>query len=389
MAKYLLYLLLLLLLPSQSNAQNNYCYCMPNSYHQGTGPYANTTVCTANSDCWACQLGAYPQTWQQNFCSGYTAPAPVVNIETQFLSCPSGYSGSITQTRTITNGVAGPWNTTNNTCTAIITTETQTLSCPIHYSGAITQTRTVTAGVPGYWTTTSNTCRQDPPTCQTSTQTQTLSCQTGYTGSITQSQTSTCPDPYGSPIWPGVWTTTSNTCVKSVTNPTNVTSPVSPISPLNPTSVVSSPAAATTSTVTASATSSVTTVLTPASTPTDSPASAPSSSQTSSGGSSAPTTTPSSATSTPAPTGSAKTTTSTPTKAQQIANTVKVVTTLEIIERNSIKQFDAFPTIPFGLNMPEDLIKYQALGLELIQTGMPTIIQDVEKLKENSLEIEQ
>jgi hypothetical protein len=39
--------------------------------------------------------------------------------------------------------------------------------------------------------------------------------------------------------------------------------------------------------------------------------------------------------------------------------------------------------------MPEDLIKYQALGLELIQTGMPTIVQDVEKLKENSLEIEQ
>jgi hypothetical protein len=39
--------------------------------------------------------------------------------------------------------------------------------------------------------------------------------------------------------------------------------------------------------------------------------------------------------------------------------------------------------------MPEELIKYQALGLELIQTGMPPIIQDVEKLKENSLEIEQ
>jgi hypothetical protein len=32
----------------------------------------------------------------------------------------------------------------------------------------------------------------------------------------------------------GSWITTTNTCVKSVTNPTNVLSPVSPISPLNP-----------------------------------------------------------------------------------------------------------------------------------------------------------
>jgi hypothetical protein len=66
-----------------------------------------------------------------------------------------------------------------------------------------------------------------------------------------------------------------------------------------------------------------------------------------------------------------------------------MVATLDIIERNNIKQFDAFPVIPFGLNMPEDIIKYQAIGLELIQTGMPTIVQDVNKLKENSMEIEQ
>ena len=74
---------------------------------------------------------------------------------------------------------------------------------------------------------------------------------------------------------------------------------------------------------------------------------------------------------------------------QQMASVIKTITTLEIIERNNIKQFDAFPVIPFGLNIPEDMIKYQAIGLELIQTGMPTIVQDVQKLKENSLEIEQ
>lgn len=339
MAKYLLYLLLLLLLPSQSNAQYNACYCTSNWRQDATFGQS----CTANTDCWACQPGAYSTTWQQSFCSAYTAPAPVVNTETQFLSCPVNYSGSITQTRTITNGTPGPW------------------------------------------TTTSNTCVRNPPTCQTSTQTQTLSCPTGYTGSITQSQTSTCPDPYGSPIWSGNWTTTSNTCVKSVTNPTN---PTSPVSPLNPASVASSPAVATTSTVTASPTSVAQPVSTPDTTSTGSTADAPATSQTSSGGSSAPQTT-SSATSTPAPAAGAKNTTTAPTKAQQIANTVRMVTTLEIIQQNSIKQFDAFPIIPFGLNMPEDLIKYQAIGLELIQTGMPTIVQDVQKLKENSLEIEQ
>jgi hypothetical protein len=252
------------------------------------------------------------------------------------------------------------------TCTSTFVEKTE--SCEPNHSGARRskqETKTCSDGQVTVfpWQLFSDTCVRNPPTCQTSTQTETLSCQTGYTGSILQSQTSTCPDPYGSPIWPGAWTTTSNTCVKSVTNPTNVMSPVSPISPLNPASVVSSPAAAATSTATVSATSSSTNA-----------------SQTSSDGSGAQAPA-SSVTSAPAKTTSAKT--------NQIANAIRVVTTLEIIERNKIKQFDAFPIIPFGLNIPEDIIKLQAVGLELIQTGMPTIVQDVNKLKENSLEIEQ
>ena len=323
MAKYLLYLLLLLpFLPSQSNAQNAACYCTSNWRQDSTFGQ----VCTANPDCWACAPGAYSTSWQQAFCSGYTAPAPVINIETQFLSCPANHSGSITQTRTITNGTAGPW------------------------------------------TTTSNTCVRNPPTCQTSTQTQTLSCQTGYTGSITQSQTSTCPDPYGSPMWSGAWTTTSNTCVKSLSNPTNVTSPASPISPLNPTSVVSSPAAPQTVTATVSAPT------------TQDP--------TSSGGSDAPAPA-SSATSTPAQPSVKINTPAATTKTQQIVARVQLLSAMNIIETNSITQYNVFPTTSFGLNMPEDIIKYQAIGLELIQTGMPTIVQDVNKLKENSVEIEQ
>jgi len=114
--------------------------------------------------------------------------------------------------------------------------ESQTTACTLpHYSGAINQSRTYSCSTNSWsaWTETSNNCTQDPPTCQTSTQTQNLACQQDYVGSITQVKTSSCPDPYGTPIY-GEWVTTSDTCVKSATNPTNVSSPVSPSSPLNP-----------------------------------------------------------------------------------------------------------------------------------------------------------
>jgi hypothetical protein len=333
MAKYLLYLLLLL---GTSNAQAG-CY-----YTQSSGgmPVYGSIFANGGDSLQFCQSLACSIWPTMSGCPNATpAPPPV-------------------------------------TCTSTFVEKTE--SCEPNHSGARRskqETKTCTDGQVTVfpWQLFSDTCVRNPPTCQTSTQTQTLSCPTGYTGSITQSQTSTCPDPYGSPIWPGAWTTNSNTCVKSVTNPTN---PTSPVSPLNPASVVSSPAAAVTSTATVSTTTSST-----------------SASPTSSDGSTAPAPA-SSATSAPAPTTSAKpstttTTTGATTRAQQIANTVRMVATLDIIEKNSIKQFDAFPIIPFGLNMPEDLIKYQAIGLELIQTGMPNIVQDVKKLKENSLEIEQ
>jgi hypothetical protein len=120
-----------------------------------------------------------------------------------------------------------------------VETETQIQSCPTNYTGQITQSRTKTCPDNTWqpWTTTQNTCVANPPTCQTSTQQQTLSCPTGYTGSITQTRSSTCPDPYGSPVWQP-WVTTSDTCKKSINNPTN---PVSPVSPLNPASATSAP----------------------------------------------------------------------------------------------------------------------------------------------------
>lgn len=184
--RLLLLLLLLLLKANNANAQSNYCYCIyPN----------NDGRCYANTACWACAPGAYSTAWQQQFCLGYTAPV---------------------------------------TCTSSFTERTE--ACQTNYSGIKKykqETKTCTDGqiTTFSWQLYSNTCIQNPPTCQISSQTQTLSCQTGYTGSITQTRSSTCPDPYGTAVW-GAWVTSTNTCVKSMTNPTSVTSPVSVISPV-------------------------------------------------------------------------------------------------------------------------------------------------------------
>jgi len=120
------------------------------------------------------------------------------------------------------------------TCTDAV--ESQSTACPLpHYSGVVNQSRNYSCSTQSWtaWTETSNNCTQDPPTCQTSTETRQLTCQADYVGSITETRISSCPDPYGSPVW-NSWVETSNTCVKSATNVTNVSSPVSPSSPLNP-----------------------------------------------------------------------------------------------------------------------------------------------------------
>lgn len=125
-------------------------------------------------------------------------------------------------------------------CTSTFIEKTE--SCPPNFSGARRskqETKTCSDGTVTQfpWQLFSDTCVLDPPSCQITSQQQTLSCQTGYTGSIIQTRTSTCPTPYSQAVM-GSWITTTNTCVKSVTNPTNVMSPVSPVSPVNPTSVV-------------------------------------------------------------------------------------------------------------------------------------------------------
>lgn len=281
MAKFLILLLLLLLRINDVQAS---CY-----YTQSSGGLPVYSSIGANGD----QTLGY---CQQLACSIWPTIQGCPNTcqtetQTQTQSCPSGYNGTITQTNTKScpSGAWSGWVTTSNTCVSTCqpVTQTQTLSCPAHYSGAITQTNTKTCpdnqwqgwvttsntcvqdpptcqsstdqksescglhytgqktytrqntctdpyGSPtqGAWSLTSNTCVQDPPSCKTTTESQNLQCQTGYTGLITQTRTSSCPDPYGQPIF-APWITTQDTCVKSISNPTN---PVSPVSPLNPSS---------------------------------------------------------------------------------------------------------------------------------------------------------
>ena len=113
-------------------------------------------------------------------------------------------------------------------------TETRSLSCPVHQSGAINQVRyyACTSETWSNWTTSSNNCSPDPPTCVVTTELRTLSCQSGYEGLKTESRTSVCSDPYGLPTWTS-WSTMSDTCMMTKTNPSNVESPASPVSPVS------------------------------------------------------------------------------------------------------------------------------------------------------------
>jgi len=240
MAKYLL-LLMFLILPEISNAQ----YC---TYTPTTAGYISNLQCYGISAAQALQQDWCPYKPQDPICAPYEQPTCQSTTQTQVLSCPSGQTGQITQSSTSScpnpRGVAvpGPWITTSNSCQTVWQTQTQTLSCPANYSGAITQTRqATTSGQTTAWQTVSNTCVPNPPTCQVSTQSQTLSCPTGYVGSIQQTRSSTCPDPYGQPVWLP-WATTINSCKQATTNPNN---PASPISPLSQTSTPTLPSSTT------------------------------------------------------------------------------------------------------------------------------------------------
>jgi len=322
MAKFPLFLLLLLL--GTSNVLAQACYC--------TTPWTSNPTfgqaCTANADCWACQQGAYSTSWQQAFCGNiYQAPQVV-------------------------------------TCTTTFAEKTE--SCQANYSGIKRfkqETKTCTDGqVTNYgWQLYSDSCTPNPPSCQASTQTQTLSCQTGYVGSITQTQSSTCPNPYGQPIWSGTWITTQNTCTKSVTNPTNIASPVSPVSPINPTNVATPVSPTVTSTVTAPTTQDVpNSVVTPTTSQTKSTASE-----------------------TPTPK-------ETP-KSPFTLKTIPLALSLELFSK-PMAQPNVFHDLNIGQELPNDIKIMQQTYMDLITNGSlfnPDQADKLKRIASDAVELEQ
>lgn len=113
-------------------------------------PYCNNNVCTNGATNFpACNNQCYPQ-----------------GTQTQYLTCPAGQTGQITQQRTHScpANAWSAWTTTSNTCQNSCVpqgTQTQYLQCPSGQVGQITQQRTHTcpADTWGSWTTTYNTCQ--------------------------------------------------------------------------------------------------------------------------------------------------------------------------------------------------------------------------------------
>ena len=372
MAKYPLYLLLLLSLLRISDVQ---AACYAGSWANGQPVYGSLYVSggTTLGQCQALACQIYPNI---QGCPQATPTCSSTFIE-KTESCQPNFSGakrSKQETQTCSNGqtTVYPWQMFSDTCTpnppsCFNTTESKTETCGINQSGQKSYTRQNICTDPygsqiiGSWVLTSNSCTQNPPSCQVQNQTQILACQVGYVGNITQVQTSTCPNPYGQPIWSGTWTTTQNTCTKSVTNPTNIASPVSPVSPLNPTSVATPVSPTPTLTVTAPTTQDVpNSVATQTTSQTKSTASE-----------------------TPTP----KETPKTP----FALKTIPLALSLELFSK-PMAQPNVFPDLNIGQELPNDIKMMQNIYMDLITNGSlfnPDQSDKLKRIASDAVELEQ
>lgn len=161
---------------------------------------------------------------------------PASSPETQTVPCPTGYHGSVTQTRTATcpSGASlpvwGPWSTTSNTCVQTCvpdpsSPQTRTSTpCPTGQYGTITESRVSacatgqTTGAPTWsaWTVVSNTC--DTQCVVPADETRSPGCPSGQSGVFTERRSASCPSPTGAPVW-GPWVTLTNTCAQNCVLP--------------------------------------------------------------------------------------------------------------------------------------------------------------------------
>lgn len=136
-----------------------------------------------SADCLACKSGVGSSQFQQQYCTGVTSPITVLPETprcvpasiTETRPCPVNYSGveqwkKDTNCTTSGSTIEVGWIKTSDTCkplppTCKPTVETRTLSCPSGYTGTLTQTQasicTNPYGSPifqGNWTTSSGMC---------------------------------------------------------------------------------------------------------------------------------------------------------------------------------------------------------------------------------------
>jgi len=142
-------------------------------------------------------------------------------------ACGTGYTGNVIERRTSTcastyaTPVWGDWVTDRSACVALtackpLADKVETASCGEGYSGSIITTTKSTCPDPygqPVWgnPTTVNTCTALTLCVAPAPESRTLSCPSGQTGSIIETRSSSCPDKYGTPVI-GSWTQTSNTC---------------------------------------------------------------------------------------------------------------------------------------------------------------------------------
>jgi len=265
------------------------------------------------------------------------------------------------------------------TCT--YSAQTETRSCPINFSGSQTWKKETNCPTGSYgqpvqtdWFKIQDSCVQNPPTCQVSSQQQTLQCQTGYTGSITQTRSSTCPDPYGQPVW-GPWVTTSDNCKKSINNPTNPASPISPLSPVN---------TATTS-ATMPAVNSV-----PVSTPQTmsmETSAAPTADASATSGTAQ--TTNASETKTGSQTTSTTQVSPSPPPRGKVRSSVGLALSLELFAKPGLQQANVFPEVSIVQGIPNDVIFSGQLLVDVYGYSMPDQSGLFNKMAAEAVELEQ
>jgi hypothetical protein len=142
-------------------------------------------------------------------------------------TCGTGFSGNVVEKRTTTcaseyaTPVVGPWVADRSACVALtackpLADNVVTASCGEGYSGSIITTTKSTCPDPygqPVWGTPAvvNTCTALTLCVAPAPESRTLACSPGQTGSIIETRSSSCPDKYGTPII-GPWTQISNTC---------------------------------------------------------------------------------------------------------------------------------------------------------------------------------